>query len=166
MNATESLSRVAGCLSLALCGFCNVAFGQAAEEAQITGQPLMYMKSGKVDGCGIRFIAVLIDPTLRGGRGVDGSINLWASGAAVVKGLSYDIDVAAMRSGTKAKRAQVERFWLKAPGQPATNPADGRFHNSDDEGAKLYGVKFDEGFELYKAAFEGGDVPEFVELMR
>jgi hypothetical protein len=115
----------------------------------------MYMKSGKVDGCGIRFIAVLIDPTLRGGRGVDGSINLWASGAAVVKGLSYDIDVAAMRSGTKAKRAQVERFWLKAPGQPATNPADGRFHNSDDEGAKLYGVKFDEGFELYKAAFEG-----------
>src|SRR5687767_9454444 len=89
------------CLLFAALSTSSAAFGQVAEEANISGQPLMYMKAGKVDGCGIRFIAVLLDPALRTGRGVDGSINVWAVGGAAVKGLTYDLDVAAMQAGMK-----------------------------------------------------------------
>jgi hypothetical protein len=75
-----------------------------------------------------------------------------------VKGLSYDVDVAAMRAGSKPRAAQLERFWIKAPEANATHPEDGRFHDSEDVGGKIYSVSFEAGLAIYKAIFDGASI--------
>lgn len=130
------------------------AFAQSMEEAQISAQPLVYMKQGKLEGCGIRFIGVLLAPNLKTGRGLDTSVNIWTTGMAAAKGLSYDIDVAALRAGGKTNRAPINSFWIKAPDSNATSPLEGRINDSDDAGGKIYLIAFDSALPIFRAVIE------------
>jgi hypothetical protein len=115
----------------------------------------MYMKAGKVDACGIRVLGVTINADLATGLGVDGSINIYASGLSAVKGLSYDVKVGALKAGAKPRGVPLESFWFKAPGQDATHPIDGKFHDGEDIGSKLYVAKAETILEIYKAIIDG-----------
>jgi hypothetical protein len=134
----------------------GAVLSQAAEEAQITGQPLVYVKAGKLEGCGVRFVAALIGPNLKTGRGFDASVNVWTGGPAAVKALSYNVDVGAINAGSKPKASPLESFWIRAPGHQPTRPVDGYFRDSEDVGGKIYGVSFDMALPIFKAVFEEG----------
>jgi hypothetical protein len=125
------------------------AHAQVAEEANLTGQPLMYMKNGQVDGCGVRLIGIVVASNLKKAEAIDGSVNVTMDGYGTVKGLSYD-----MIPGKAMERRNIpiERFWLKAPGSEATHPRDGQFHKTDDVGGRMYIVSVDAALQVLIAA--------------
>jgi hypothetical protein len=122
---------------------------QVVEEANISGQPLMYVKAGKVDGCGIRLISVLSDPSGRSAKSFDVSLNFWADGRAGLKGLAYDIDIATLKAGGRPANVALHSFWMKAEGKDAPQPYDGRVGDTEDPGGKIYGIEFAKALELY-----------------
>ena len=64
------------------------AAAQGVVPTEMNGQPLQYMKDGKVIGCGIRIIAgrALGDDSFEFS---EVSVNLYASGTALIKGVAY-----------------------------------------------------------------------------
>ena len=125
-------------------------FGQVVEEADIAGQPLMYVKAGKVDGCGIRLISVLSDPSGRSAKSFDVSLNFWADGRAGLKGLAYDIDIARLKAGGRPINVPLHSFWMKADGKDAPQPYGGRVGDTEDPGGKIYGIEFSQALDLYE----------------
>lgn len=131
-----------------------MGIAQALEEASIEGQPLVYMKDGKADGCGIRLISIRSDPAGNTGTAWDVSFNFWRSGLATVKGLSYNIDVRAVSAGKKPTNASLAQFWIKAPATIATRPLDNKFHPGEDPGSIIYAVPLDTAIDLFKATVD------------
>jgi hypothetical protein len=54
--------------------------------------------------------------------------------------------------------AKVDRFWLKAPGEAATYPHDGEFHDSRDSGGRSHALSPEAALALYQAIFEGASI--------
>jgi hypothetical protein len=125
---------------------------QTQDEAQLIGQPLMYMKAGQVDGCGIRFLGAVMAGNLREGKAIDGSVNIYGDGLGAVKAISYDITRMQPNAGADRRVIPLDRFWFKAPGEEATYPRDGQFHKTDDQGGRLYAVKMEGALDLLVAA--------------
>jgi hypothetical protein len=146
---------MAFCLSMYVAPF---AAAQTAVEAQLSGQPLMYMKDGKVDGCGIRLVGVVVLSTLKDGIALDASVNIYNTGVGVVKALSYDVTLGAGQAGSKHRTMAIDRFWLKSPSGEATHPQDGQFHKTDDGGGRLYTVTVEDALNLLLAAATGNVV--------
>jgi hypothetical protein len=140
------------CISLLL--HASICVAQGMNEAKIEGQPLQYIKEGAVNGCGVRLFSFELNQDLMTGQGWDGSINVWASGVANVKGLTYDLNIKEMESGKRPKHGEIEKFWLKAPGSRATTPRDGKIFPGEDAGSILYVTEIDVALALFDAVFQ------------
>ena len=100
-------------IAAALLGAASAASAQNIDLANMTGQPLQYMKDGGLDGCGLRIVAVR---PLAGDRmeACVVSVNIYVNGSAVVKAIAY-----APMSTIKAvepREVKVASSWIKAPG--------------------------------------------------
>lgn len=136
-----------------LCLLPWISSAQNLLEARIEGQPLIYLKDGNIEGCGVRLFAFQLDPVGSAGTGWDVSFNFWTNGLATAKGLAYDIDVRELKAGKKPKNARLERFWIKAPNVSATQPRENRIFPGDDAGSIMYAIGLDTAIDLLKATF-------------
>ena len=139
--------------------FCLVASAGAGAQnivpTKMSGQPLMYMKDGEVNGCGIRIIGGR--PTINGAvwEWFDVSINVYEHGGGLVKIVSYDVDEPKMRAGgLKPKPLPVRSGWLKAAGKSGTTPAKGKSAVADDGASLMYGSDLDRTMPLFSAYFQ------------
>lgn len=146
-------------MSLCLVLMASSALAQAVFPSDIRGQPLMYMKDGIVEGCGVRFLIIDIVP----GRNVvpvyDMSFNLYRTFAAVKAG-SYDVHIDELRAGKPMgteKRVSLTTAWLKAANTPATTPLNG-MHQSDDKGFFLYEADVERVTPLFLAVMRGESI--------
>jgi len=130
----------------------GTASAQNVLPAEMSGQPLQYMKDGSVDGCGLRIMAFR---PLASGRieAVETSVNIYVSGGAFIKAVAY-------RPGTAeqfAKELQpvkVTGAWIRAEGQKAT-PTLTKKIVGDDKKSLLYGTDFSAALNVLKAQMEG-----------
>jgi hypothetical protein len=132
------------------------AVAQNVIPGDMRGQPLVYVKEGKIYGCGIRFILVDVPQNL-GDQSVvstyDLSFNLYMPIHPVVKGGSYDVTAADFKRGnlSKVKPIAPSTIWLKADGARATAPQMGHITKSDDPGFFLYTTDLDPILALFGA---------------
>jgi hypothetical protein len=120
----------------------GTASGQNVIPMRIQGQPLVYMKEGKVDGCGIRFVMVDAPPKFTDTTKItmyDVSFNIYTSGLALIKGGASDATSADFKAGnySTAKPVLLKTLWIKARGNEATTPLTG-MKRSDDPGMITY----------------------------
>lgn len=133
------------------CALSLPCFSQNVVVTQINGQPLVYLKDGQPQGCGIRMI---------GGEGpnhegvvrmFDVSINLYASAAAVVKVLSYDAKPQPNKHLGMPVAVPVLRGWIKAPNATGTTPVEGKTLAGEDGKSILYVADVDSVMAVFRA---------------
>ena len=146
---------------IACCGLGpNRAHAQNVIGAQIVGQPLVYMKAGKLDGCGIRLMIVDTPPSFNDKRPVpvwDLSFNLYLPGNGAVKVGSYNVSPAELKSGKPSAKpigVPTASGWLKAPNADATAPLS-QIGKSEDPGFILYWTELDSVLALFKSYMSG-----------
>lgn len=129
------------------------AFAGMILPARISGQPLQYMKDGRIHGCGIRLVGIVepTDPSRI--EGFDVSLNLYDSGIALIKGGGFLTTAAGMTSGHKNLGGRKpDSLWLKAPGSKATEPISGEVLPAEDPlEAVMYGTS---DFDAVRALWE------------
>ena len=79
-----------------------LASAQGLMEARLDGQPLVYMRDGAVDACGIRIVVVDVPAAFNQASLItayDVSFNIKSSGHAVVNAGSTDADLERLRNG-------------------------------------------------------------------
>lgn len=156
LTRTSIPAVIVGC---ALAGMSVDLPAQNVVTADLRGQPLVYLKGGKLSGCGIRVIIVDTPPKLTDATQVpvwDFSFNLYLPGTAAVKIGSYNVSANEIRSGkfeAKPKNVPTAMGWLKAPNSEATNPLNG-VGKSEDAGFILYSTELDSVLALFKAQLD------------
>lgn len=144
------MNKTAAVLLVACSGW---ASAQNVVSMDMEGQPLPYVKEGVTQGCGLRILAAV--PAAKGGyRMADLSANVWANGAAMVKGTTYDASPAAIQAGTRPKLAIVESVWIKAPGERATAPLS-KVARGEDGFALRYATSVSSVIDVLFAQREG-----------
>ena len=128
-------------------------------EARLDGQPLVYMRDGAVDACGIRIVVVDVPAAFNQASLItayDVSFNIKSSGHAVVNAGSTDATLSDYETGNKDRRKAIapQGFWFKAPGAKATAPVEkmnGRMLAGADPGTVLYVAELDSVNALFSA---------------
>lgn len=144
--------RVVMLLAALLCGAANAG---AIYQSAIVVSPQMQIREGEVDGCGFQLKSW---PTnLRGVKApviLDVSLNLYSGFYAGMKGGAFLLDMA---SGTPSttKVLPISSFWLKAVGEKATTPTEGKVMQANDPGYLLYRSDFGHISDLFYAVLEG-----------
>jgi hypothetical protein len=137
-------------LALFVLGACatTIVNAQNVIEAKFDGQPLVYMKEGQVNGCGVRVIIVHVPAVLKENSLItayDASFNLNSPGYGVVKAGVTEATWADFSVGLpkgKGRAIAPSKFWFKAPGAKATT-ATGKVISGDDPGTTLYATDVD-----------------------
>ena len=135
------------------------AEAQNVISTQIVGQPLVYMKDGNVNGCGVRLI-VVVSPPLPSAAPVpvyDLSFNTFLPGYCVVKGSSSDVPSSKTDGApdfSKERGIPLTTFWLKAKNKPATSPLTGTL-KGEKPGSILYKADIDAVLPLFAVAAKG-----------
>lgn len=115
------------------------------------GQPLMYMKDGAVNGCGLRIIGGNPSQTSAIVNMFDVSINVYRSEGAMVKIVSYSTTVAELQTNKPPKTIKVKSGWLKTPGEKATDPGVNPAVSGDDPNSILYRTSIDSAISIFTA---------------
>jgi hypothetical protein len=129
----------------------SISSAQNLLEARIDGQPLIYLKEGNIQGCGVRLFSVQLDAVGSTGKSWDVSFSYWTNGLAVAKGLAYDIDVRELKAGKKPRNARLEQFSIKAPNVSATRPRENRILSGEEAGSIMYVIDLGTALDLFKA---------------
>lgn len=129
------------------------AFGQSVVPAQMTGQPLQYMRDGSVAGCGLRIIAVTVNDDLTS-EASEVSVNINENGSALFKAVAY-ANFAPGKSSPKP--VKVASAWAKAPGAVATKALGATFVG-DDKLSLLYQTEVAGAISLMKAQLNSAPV--------
>jgi hypothetical protein len=89
---------------------------------------------------GDRGIVVRQEPNLS--EGFDTSVNLYASGVALVKGSGFYVSAQDLPRGrTTKRRPKPDALWLRASGSKAIQPTDGKYLPAEDPPeAVMYGT--------------------------
>jgi len=127
-------------------------------QVRIEGQPLVYVKAGKVTGCGVRMYGGSETGMPGMMKWFDVSANFNVSGPSLVKALAYDISLKDVASGKSMKNAPVKAAWLKADGADGTSPVGGRVVPSDDKGGILYAADDELVAQILIASLKGRTV--------
>ncbi len=137
----------------------TLSVAQNVETMEFQSQPLMYMKEGNVQGCGVRLVGVRPPPAISSEKAnwqvIDVSFNLSLPGMATIKLSSYDSTPSELKANVKPRMVYVERGWLKAPSAVGTNPMPGtNYFRGEDPNAVLYVTSVDSVLSLFKAQAE------------
>jgi len=108
--------------------------------AEMTSAAQMQMKAGAIEGCGLRVVAVVQDPSVTM-MAVDVSFNFYRSGFSLVKA---GVRMARMNIPKEVQSPPIRplvSFWVRAVGKPATTPNKaGIFKSESPKGYLLYGT--------------------------
>jgi hypothetical protein len=86
--------------------------------AEMTGQPLQYMESGVLSGCGLRVVAVRpLDANRMEASEI--SVNVYVSGKAVIKAIAY-APMSTKPGAASVREVKVASSWAKAPNAKPT----------------------------------------------
>jgi hypothetical protein len=126
--------------------------------AMLGGQVQQFAENGKINGCGVTLFGVEQNQS---GRALvfNGSVVLFNSGAALVKGRVSEVDSKRLSSPTfgptDLKTLLSKNFWMKAPLASATTPLGAGIQKSEDKGYVLYGASLDAAFPIVQAVLDG-----------
>jgi hypothetical protein len=133
--------------SLLVISLATLPFAASADaliEGVIRGQAQVFLKDGRIEGCGVAVLGMNAFESLNETASqFHGSFTIYLDGTAAVKGLA-EADVRAayvldLRNiNRKAKYVELESFWFKAPGKSATTPLGGKTIAGDSPMSKLY----------------------------
>ena len=128
-------------------------------EVNFLGQPLQYTKQGAVDGCGVRLVGITAPvPGVKKVHTLDVSFNVANPGGGIVKGglMTLSVQALAARKLDQAVEVPIKGLWLKAPGSPATTPAEGKVLRAvTHKHALMYGARLPPVLALIEAMQEG-----------
>lgn len=137
---------------------CLPSFAGLVESAKFIGQPLIYQKNGKINGCGVRVFGVADFETPKSNvRLVDGSFMVTDSGAVLLKaGMKMTTGEAVLKGEKKSRTVFTDRFWIRASGKNPTTPHDGIFQKSpQDQGYLIYGASSFDAFTDLLGVLDG-----------
>jgi len=132
---------------------CADVVAQNVQPIKISGQPLVYMKAGRIDACGLRLIGIHVGGDLSI-LTVDASFNLDSERRGIVKVATAEGTAQAVKANTMT-RFRVAEAWIKAPGKRATQPYENKTFPGEDGTSLLYVTTWDQVLELFKAALDG-----------
>jgi hypothetical protein len=110
--------------------------------ATFIGQPVMHLKDGSVQACGVRFMG--FDAPLNASNSKE---SVWVSDASFMLDRGgYGLVKAILKKATVGdvlnKRTPVlqafNSFWIKAPGAASTQPVNGKVGDGENKGSKIY----------------------------
>jgi hypothetical protein len=130
----------------------TAAWGQNMVQAQIEGQPLVYVREGAVNGCGVRLFGGQAG-TVGAVPYFDVSFNLWRNGAGMVKAISYDLRVEELAAGKRPVGLPISSAWIKTAGAAATQPLKG-VQAGEDKGSILYAASAESVILLFRGLSE------------
>lgn len=133
---------------------------QGVVPTKLLGQPLRYMTDGNVSGCGLRVLGGQPTRGTRLWRWFDVSVNMFSDGTGAVKITSQDLNAADVEKGRTGppKLVPIRSGWLKAPGQPATIPLDGKQRTAADGVSLLYPAEPERVFAVILGAAFGDTI--------
>lgn len=137
-----------------------IASAQNVIPTRMDGQPLMYMKDGAVNGCGLRIIGGGQRANSETFDMFDVSINLYREAGAMVKLVAYSTTVAELKSskGREPATTKVTSGWIKAEGSAATDPGQSTATPGSDQNSLLYRTSVDSAIAIFKANIESAPV--------
>ncbi len=126
--------------------------------AMLAGQVQQFSESGKVNGCGVVLFGVE-QPQVGRVLVFNGSIVLFNSGTALIKGRVSEVDSKALASSAfnlrDLKPLRSTNLWMKAPSTKATAPVAFGIRESEDKGYIVYGAGLDTAFPVVQAVIDG-----------
>jgi hypothetical protein len=128
-------------------------FAQNVSHVRIDSQPLVYVRSGVINGCGVRLLGGEFGP-VEPIAWFDVSFNIYAQGIGMIKALSYDVRIEEMKSGKRGPAVPVQGAWIKVDGSMATRPLKG-ISSGEDLGSIVYAASADDVFPLFFGLLEG-----------
>ena len=129
------------------------ALGGQITPASMTATAQMQVKGGNLDGCGVRVVAVAQDQTTSI-TAVDFSFNLYRTGLALVKAGVREARMNSPKEVQAPKIRQIQSFWLRAVGKPASTPGKAGIERSDSpKGYLLYAASNEAVGGLFGAFF-------------
>lgn len=134
----------------------STAHAQNMLAAEMTGQPLQYMRDGEISGCGLRIIA---GRPLGGGRFEisEISVNFYATGATLLKAIAYDTTPINASAGALPATVKVTDAWIKAEGSKAATPI-GKSVTGDDKNTLMFATDMDSALAVLAAQNQGKTV--------
>ena len=144
------------CISIAIGLLNSQALGQGLHEAMIVGQPLQYMKDGRVNGCGVRMMGIADSAGPGSSVGFDVSFNVCVDGFGLVKGGAFRVFLGGNPVAVQERvRVKPTSVWIKAQGSVATVPIGNRIHDGQDPPESIfYAVPAESSLPLFRAAFQ------------
>jgi hypothetical protein len=137
---------------------CGIANAGTVYQAAIVVSPQMQMREGEVHGCGFQLKS--LPKNVWGEKAavmLDVSLNLYSDFYGGMKGGALQIGLTGATRGNR-KTLPISNFWLKAEGQKATTPIDGKVMPANDFGYMLYLSDFPHVADLFYAVLEGKEV--------
>lgn len=121
-----------------------------------SGQPLMNLKEGAVDSCGVRFVG-FTSPANPSNKEEqlwvsDASFMLVRGGVGIVKAVLSKTTVGNVNENKLETISQsFKTFWIKVDGEDSTKPINGDALDGETKGSKLYATKAVGLMRIYNA---------------
>lgn len=138
-----------------LCGFSDPSQAGQVEQAVMKATAQMQVSQGKLDGCGLRVLALA--PTREGpARVADFSFNIYRSGMAAVKAGVMLVSKDSKGNPSTSTVIPIEGFWLKGEGSSPTTPNQAGYIQSDSpRGYLLYVPDVEAVSGMFSSFFAG-----------
>lgn len=108
--------------------------------AEFGGQPLIYQKEGRINGCGVRVVGLTQFSTPKElVRVLDSSIVFYAEGMSLIKaGIGTTTGAGVNTQNLNLKPVRISSFWMRREGANPTAPQSGQILKSPDDPTFLY----------------------------
>ena len=125
--------------------------GAGAAELPLVADALTHERAGRTEACGIRITGGSAGPKAAS-VWVDLSVNVWASGAALVQAIAYEMPPSTYDKETRPVRVPIQRAWVK----PRDAPGSTRLgENLEARDGLVYRITLDDATRLFEAIATG-----------
>lgn len=111
------------------------------------GQPLMNLRDGVIQYCGVRFVGYETPANLSNPKEnlwfTDASFMFDRSGVGMVKAILSKITVDGVYKNLKPDIQTYKTFWIKVAGIDATKPIKGNAEDGETKGSKIYALQME-----------------------
>lgn len=122
--------------------------GQEKQPTTIEAQPLLHMREGRVQGCGVRLTGGA--PSIPASSWFDVSFNLFRRGVGVAQSIAYELRRSDYTGEARPARVPVQSTWLRA-----AQGSVRRGENVDRRETLVYTMVTDDVLALFEAVASG-----------
>ena len=141
--------RIVTFLVLLLCA--AGAGAQDTKSAAIEAQPLMHVRDGEVQGCGVRLTGG--EPSTPASSWFDVSFNVFRRGLGIAQSIAYEIWRSGMEGDSRPARVPVQSAWLRG-----AEGSTRRGENVERRESLIYTLGTDEVLALFETVAAGEPV--------